>query len=77
MLKTCRPKERRYRYTEWDGGKAGIELYAHQTDPGELHDLAAEPGQEQTLQELRKLLDRVRKPATKAELQGDFTDPEG
>ena len=32
----------RYRYTEWDGGKQGVELYDHQNDPGEWHNLAAE-----------------------------------
>ena len=32
----------RYRYTEWDGGKRGVELYDHQSDPNELHNLSAE-----------------------------------
>ncbi len=30
----------RYRYTEWNGGKAGKELYDHQSDPQELKNLA-------------------------------------
>jgi uncharacterized sulfatase len=30
----------RYRYTEWDGGKKGAQLYDYQTDPGELKNLA-------------------------------------
>lgn len=30
----------RYRYTEWDGGKEGVELYDYQDDPNELKNLA-------------------------------------
>jgi len=30
----------RWRYTEWDGGKRGCELYDHDGDPGELTNLA-------------------------------------
>jgi uncharacterized sulfatase len=30
----------RWRYTEWDGGNAGVELYDHQDDPGEITNLA-------------------------------------
>jgi uncharacterized sulfatase len=33
----------RFRYTEWDGGAAGAELYDHQKDPGETRNLAADP----------------------------------
>jgi iduronate 2-sulfatase len=33
----------RWRYTEWDGGKAGSELYDQQTDPHEYHNLAGDP----------------------------------
>ena len=35
----------RWRYTEWDFGEKGAELYDHQTDPQELHNLAADPAQ--------------------------------
>ena len=31
----------RYRYTEWDGGARGVELYDHETDPAGVH----EPGE--------------------------------
>jgi len=30
----------RYRYTEWDAGKKGAELYDHRVDPGEWVNLA-------------------------------------
>lgn len=33
----------RWRYTEWDGGRKGIELYDHATDPREMKNVAAEP----------------------------------
>lgn len=33
----------RYRYTEWDESKAGVELYDHQTDPHEWTNLAGKP----------------------------------
>ena len=33
----------RYRYTEWDGGRKGVQLYDYETDPQELTNLAADP----------------------------------
>jgi uncharacterized sulfatase len=33
----------RWRYTEWDGGKKGAELYDHDKDPGEMNNLAKHP----------------------------------
>ena len=35
----------RWRYTEWDEGRQGRELYDHANDPGELVNLAGLPGQ--------------------------------
>ncbi len=46
----------RYRYTEWDGGKAGVELYDHQTDPNEYHNLANEPQHAKTVEEMKRLM---------------------
>ena len=46
----------RWRYTEWDGGKQGTELYDHTSDPGEYHNLADDPRHAPTVMELKRLL---------------------
>jgi len=46
----------RYRYTEWDGGKQGAELYDYETDPGELHNLENDPLHAKTIDELKALI---------------------
>lgn len=46
----------RWRYTEWDGGKAGAELYDHDKDPHEWNNLAKGAGQARRIAELKKLL---------------------
>ncbi|QEG33188.1 sulfatase [Bythopirellula goksoeyrii] len=46
----------RWRYTEWDGGKRGIELYDHQNDPRELKNLADDPKLADTRSQLKNLL---------------------
>jgi uncharacterized sulfatase len=33
----------RWRYTEWDEGRAGTELYDHHVDPNEFQNLAVTP----------------------------------
>ena len=48
----------RWRYTEWDGGKAGFELYDHDLDPLELRNLAEAPELAATRQHLASLLIR-------------------
>jgi len=51
----------RWRYTEWDEGKKGVELYDHTTDPEEYHNLAGRPGLAAVQRELRELLRTVGK----------------
>jgi uncharacterized sulfatase len=51
----------RWRYTEWDGGQAGAELYDHDKDPHEWHNLANEKKSTKTIAELKKLLPSDRK----------------
>ena len=46
----------RYRYTEWNDGKAGVELYDHMVDPGEYHNLASDAAHAATAADLKKQL---------------------
>jgi arylsulfatase A-like enzyme len=46
----------RYRYTEWDGGRRGVQLYDHESDPHELHNLAADANYAETVNQLKHLL---------------------
>jgi uncharacterized sulfatase len=48
----------RWRCTEWNEGRDGIELYDHDADPREYHNLAADPAHADVLKELRTLLAR-------------------
>jgi iduronate 2-sulfatase len=50
----------RYRYTEWEDGKKGVELYDHTNDPGEWKNLADSP-------KLATVRDRLSKQARQAE----------
>lgn len=50
----------RWRYTEWDGGRRGVELYDHQSDLRELDNLAEQPGYADTIAELKRLLAPIR-----------------
>jgi iduronate 2-sulfatase len=46
----------RWRYTEWDGGRRGRELYDHQNDPKELSNLANTPEHAKTVTDLASRL---------------------
>jgi uncharacterized sulfatase len=54
----------RWRCTEWNEGRDGIELYDHDADPREYTNLAQDPRYAGVLQELRALL-AARVPAVK------------
>ena len=49
----------RWRYTEWDRGAKGEELYDHDQDPQELHNLAHDPKQAAVVAEMKALLRKV------------------
>ena len=51
----------KWRYTEWDGGKRGVELYDEVADPQELTNLAADPKHQKTVRELQQRLHRATK----------------
>lgn len=56
----------RWRYTEWGpDGKYGVELYDHWNDPKEFVNLALAPGERQTVQEMKQLLQNRVTEATK------------
>ncbi len=48
----------RYRYIEWDGGKAGRQFYDIETDPQELKNLVDNPAQASRVAEMKAQLDR-------------------
>ena len=50
----------RWRYTEWDGGKRGVELYNEIDDPDELRNLAADPKHRGTVADMQRLLRQLR-----------------
>jgi len=49
----------RWRYTEWDGGRRGAELYDHESDPHEYRNLAADVQHAETIRVLKASLARV------------------
>jgi len=46
----------RYRYTQWDNGKGGEELYDHQSDPREYRNLAGDAAHGTLLNEMKTVL---------------------
>jgi uncharacterized sulfatase len=49
-------RSERWRYTEWDGGKAGAELYDHDTDPEEVKNLASDAGHATVVADMKRAL---------------------
>ena len=54
-------RTQRWRYTEWDHGHAGIQLFDHNNDPDEYCNLADRPGLKNIIQHHKKLLDATQK----------------
>jgi uncharacterized sulfatase len=52
-------RDERYRYTEWDGGSRGVQLFDYETDPGELNNLAADTAHAATVERMKGLLARI------------------
>jgi uncharacterized sulfatase len=50
----------RHRYTEWDDGKQGAQLYDYTTDPGELKNLADDPASRAIVEELKGRLNAMK-----------------
>jgi uncharacterized sulfatase len=50
----------KWRYTEWDNGTRGRELYDETADPGETRNLAPDPKHEKVVTDMQRLLQRVR-----------------
>ncbi len=55
-----------WRYTEWAGGKHGVELYDHRTDPHEYTNLAGDPDSARALVRLKRLLSDAKARAGRA-----------
>lgn len=62
----------RWRYTEWDEGGQGSQLYDHENDPGELVNLVAKPEHAGTVAELSQQL----REAAKGTFPADGKTPE-
>lgn len=52
----------KWRYTEWDDGKRGAELYDEADDPSEMRNLAADPRHRAVVEDMQKLLRATRGP---------------
>ncbi len=62
----------KWRYTEWDFGAKGVELYDHDTDPQELQNLAADPKYAEVVAKMKALL----KQNHPQKVQGGKADPD-
>jgi iduronate 2-sulfatase len=57
-------RNQRWRYTEWDDGKQGAELYDEVNDKEELRNLANDPNHTKTVEEMKRLLRAARATGT-------------
>ncbi|HTD88668.1 MAG TPA: sulfatase [Candidatus Binatia bacterium] len=57
----------RWRYTEWNGGRRGTELYDHNSDPHEWTNLAVQAHYAGTVSELKQLLQKSGQPPKPAQ----------
>jgi uncharacterized sulfatase len=49
----------RWRFTEWQNGEKGMELYDHENDPQELKNLAKDPAFTSIISELKALSKKI------------------
>ena len=56
----------KWRYTEWDGGAKGSELYDHESDPHELTNLAADAKYAETVTQMKALVKQMHPTVVKA-----------
>lgn len=61
----------RWRYTEWEDGRLGVELYDHRADPGERRNLASDRRYAQVVARFREMLPRGPAERRPAPLQYD------
>ncbi|MBA4191710.1 MAG: iduronate-2-sulfatase [Planctomycetaceae bacterium] len=54
-------RNERYRYTEWDGGKKGVQLYDYDKDPGELKNAAEDAAYAEVVKQMKALLPSAKK----------------
>jgi arylsulfatase A-like enzyme len=52
-------RTQRFRYAEWDDGRAGAMLFDETRDPHELKNLAEDPAYAKTVQEMKRLLKQI------------------
>jgi iduronate 2-sulfatase len=55
----------RYRYTMWDEGESGEELYDYEKDPEEFTNLARDPAQRELLEKMKALMQKKLERSTK------------
>src|SRR5262249_47537679 len=54
-------RTQRWRYTEWDGGKRGVQLYDHNADPKEYTNLAKDPKHAATVKRLKGRIEKMKR----------------